>query len=101
MPSYVILLIFSLLVTEICLLYSGAPARQRGPVDSYSKHTSAMLTMVENNEVTASLRRFWELESIGITEAVNPAMSQEEELAVNDFNDGLNFDGKNYEVRLP
>ncbi|XP_044171594.1 uncharacterized protein LOC122955925 [Acropora millepora] len=28
-------------------------------------------------------------------------MSQEEELAVNDFNDGLNFDGKNYEVRLP
>ncbi|XP_044180997.1 uncharacterized protein LOC122962152 [Acropora millepora] len=72
-----------------------------GPVDSYSKHTSAMLTMVENNEVTASLRRFWELESIGIVEAVNPTMSQEEELAVNDFNDGLNFDGKNYEVRLP
>ena len=28
-------------------------------------------------------------------------MSQEEELAVNDFNNGLNFDGKNYEVRLP
>ena len=72
-----------------------------GPVDSYSKHTSAMLTMVENNEVTASLRRFWELESIGITEALNPAMSQEEEHAVNDFNDGLNFDGKSYEVRLP
>ncbi|XP_067041142.1 uncharacterized protein [Acropora muricata] len=62
-----------------------------GPVDSYSKHTSAMLTMVENNEVTASLRRFWELESIGIVEAVNPTMSQEEELAVNDFNDGLNL----------
>ena len=72
-----------------------------GPVDSYSKHTSAMLTMVENNEVIASLRRFWELESIGITETVNPTMSQEEELAVNDFHDGLNFDGKNYEVRLP
>ena len=72
-----------------------------GPVDTYSKHTSAMLTMVENNEVIASLRRFWELESIGITETVNPTMSQEEELAVNDFNDGLNFDGKNYEVRLP
>ena len=72
-----------------------------GPVDSYSKHTSSMLTMVENNEITTSLRRFWELESIGITETVNPTMSQEEELAVNDFNDGLNFDGKNYEVRLP
>jgi len=72
-----------------------------GPLDSYSKHTSAMLTMVENNEVTASRRRFWELESTGITAAVNPVMSQEEELAYNDFNDGLNFDGKNYEVRLP
>ena len=72
-----------------------------GPVDSYSKHTSSMLAMVENNEVTASLRRFWVLESIGITENVNPTMSQEEELAVNDFNDGLNFDGKNYEDRLP
>ena len=28
-------------------------------------------------------------------------MSQEEELEVNDFNDGLNFDGKNFEVPLP
>ena len=71
-----------------------------GPVDSYSKHRSVMLTMVENNEV-ASLSRFWELESIGITETANPTMSQEEELAVNDFNDGLNFDGNNYEVGLP
>ena len=56
-----------------------------GPVDSYSKHTSSMLTMVENNEVTANLRRFWDLESIGITETVNSTISQEEELAVNDF----------------
>ena len=47
-----------------------------GPVDNYSKHTSAMLTMVKSNEVTASLRRFGELESIGITETVIPTMSQ-------------------------
>ena len=33
-----------------------------GPVDSYSKHTSSMLTMVGNNEITTSLRRFWEPE---------------------------------------
>ena len=72
-----------------------------GPEDSYSKHTSCMLTTVENNEVTASLRQSWELESIGITETVNPTMPQEEELAFNDFNDGLNFDGKNYQVQLP
>ena len=72
-----------------------------GPVDSSSEHTSSMLTIVENKEVTASLKRFWELEAIGITETVNPTMSQEEEYAVADFNDGLNFDGRNYEVRLP
>jgi len=41
--------------------------------------------MVENIEVTANLRRFWDLESIGITETVNSTISQEEELAVNDF----------------
>lgn len=44
-----------------------------------------MLTMEENKEVPESLRRFWELESICITETVNPTMLQEEELAVNDF----------------
>ena len=60
-----------------------------------------MLTIVENNEVNASLKRFWELESIGITETVNPVMSKEEEDAVIDFNSGLYFDGSNYQVRLP
>ena len=72
-----------------------------GSVNSYSKHTTSMLTTVENSEVTASLRRFWELESIGIKETENPIMSKEEEFAVKDFHEGLNFDGKNYEVQLP
>ncbi|KAL9982837.1 hypothetical protein ACROYT_G004946 [Oculina patagonica] len=72
-----------------------------GPLESYSEHTSSMLTIVENKEVTTSLKRFWELEAIGITETVNTTMSQEEEYAVADLNDGLNFDGRNYEVRLP
>ncbi|KAL9968105.1 hypothetical protein ACROYT_G026436 [Oculina patagonica] len=60
-----------------------------------------MLTTVERNNVTASLRQFWEVESIGITETVNLTMSQEEEYAAADFSDGLNFDGRNYEERLP
>ena len=60
-----------------------------------------MLTVIENNEVTTNLRQFWELESIGITEAENPTMSQEEEYAVAEFNKGLKFDGENYEVQLP
>ena len=57
-----------------------------GTVDSYSKHAPSMQTTVENSEVTACLRRFWELESIGIAEAVNPTMLQEEEYAVTNSN---------------
>ena len=60
-----------------------------------------MLTVIENSEVTTSLRQFYKLESIGITEAKNPTMSQEEEYAVAEFNKGLKFYGQNYEVQLP
>ena len=42
-----------------------------GPVDSYSKHTSAMLSMVENNEVTTSLKRFWSAQTSNINEGVD------------------------------
>ena len=60
-----------------------------------------MLTVIENNEVTTSLRRSWELEIIRITEAENPTMSQEEEYAVTEFKKGLKIGGQNYEVQLP
>ena len=58
-------------------------------------------TVVENSGLTKSLKRFWELESIGIAETEHTVISREEEVAVADFNRGLKFDGKNYEVRLP
>ena len=72
-----------------------------GAIDRSSRYTTSMLTVVENNEVIASLKRFWDLESIGITEAEDAVMSQEEEYAVAEFNKGLKFDGQNYEVQLP
>ena len=72
-----------------------------GQVNRQSKHTLSMLKVVENGGVNETLKRFWELESIGIAEIENPVMSQEEERAVADFNRGLNFDEHNYEVRLP
>ena len=71
-----------------------------GPVASASEHTSSMLMIVENKEVTTIMKRFRGLGAIGITETVNPTMSQEEEYAVADFNDGLNFDGRNYEISI-
>ena len=60
-----------------------------------------MLTVIKKNEITTSLRRFWELESVGITEGETPTMSQEEEYVVAEFNKGLKFDGQNCEVQLP
>ena len=72
-----------------------------GQVNRYSRYTTSMLTVVENSGLTKSLKRFWELESIGIAETENTVISREEEVAVADFNRGLKFDGKNYEVRLP
>ena len=60
-----------------------------------------MPTVVENSGVKVTMKRFWELGSIDIAETENPVMSQEEERAVADFNRGLKFDGRNYEVRLP
>lgn len=64
-------------------------------------HTTYMLTVQETSGLTETLKRFWELESVGITKTKNTVMSQKEELVVADFTRGLKFNGKNYEVRLP
>ena len=72
-----------------------------GQVNRQSKHTASMLKVVENSGVNGTSKRFWELESVGIAETENPVILQEKERAVADFNTGLNFDGRNYEVRLP
>lgn len=64
-------------------------------------HTTYMLTVQETSGLTKTLKRFWELESVGITKTRNTVASQKEELVVADFTRGLTFNGKNYEVRLP
>ena len=86
----------SLVAVESCLGWIVT-----GQVNRQSRQTSSMLTVVENGGVNETLKRFWELESIGLAEIEDLVMSQEEECAVADFNRGLNFDGHNYEVRLP
>ena len=60
-----------------------------------------MLTVQETSGLTKTLKRFWKLESVGITKTKNTVMSQREELVVADFTKELKFNGKNYEVRLP
>ena len=52
-----------------------------------------MLTLAEKSGLTKSLKRFWELESL-IAETENTVISREEEVAVADFNRGLNLTGR-------
>lgn len=59
-----------------------------GQVNHYSRHTASVLTVLENSGITKTLKRFWELETIGIADTENTAMSLEEELAVADFKSG-------------
>ena len=58
-----------------------------------------MLSTLRIDPVTTSLKRFWELESIGIVDKEDSCMSVEED-AVKQFEEALKFDGKHYEVPL-
>ena len=59
-----------------------------------------MLSTVRIDPVTASLKQFWELESIGIVDKNDAFMSVEDEDAVRQFNGGVKFDGERYVVLL-
>ena len=72
-----------------------------GPIESTSRTTTSMFAVVENTEINITLKRFWELEAIGISKDESAVQSKDEQRAVEDFNRGLSFDGSNYEVRLP
>ena len=60
-----------------------------------------MLSTVSLDEVTSSLKRFWELESIGIIDDQQAKRSLYEESALSQFKKSLKFDGERYEVALP
>ena len=72
-----------------------------GPIEGqHSKKSTSMLSTVRIDPVTTSLKQFWELESIGIVDKEDACMSVEEEDAVQQFEEGLKFDGERYEVPL-
>lgn len=68
---------FSFVISWICVRgeTAGSLVAVSEPAESSSGYTSSMLTIVENSEVTASLKRFWELGYMGITKAGSPTMS--------------------------
>ena len=60
-----------------------------------SKSFTSMLTTVRIDPVTATLKHFWELESIEIVDKDDVYMPMEEEDA-RKLNGGLKFDGERY-----
>jgi len=54
----------------------------------------------DNSELNSLLKRFWDLESIGII-TTEPPLTPEDKLAWNKVNKSLKFNGKHYEVADP
>ena len=74
-----------------------------GPVagSKKSEETSAMLTVTKIESSDDQLKRFWELDAIGIGSYQEHQRTSEEEDAINQFNSSCRFDGERYEVGLP
>ena len=73
-----------------------------GPIEKHTgTRTTAMLSTVSLDEVTSSLKQFWELESIGIADDQQAKWSPDEESALSQFKKSSKFDGERYEVALP
>ena len=73
-----------------------------GPIEKHTgTRTTTMLSTVSLDEVTSSLKQFWELESIGIIDDQHAKWSLDEESAFSQFKKSLKFDGERYEVALP
>ena len=74
-----------------------------GPVagSKKSEETTAMLTVTKIESSNDPLKRFWELNAIGIGSHQEHQRTPEEEDAINQFNSCCRFDGERYEVGLP
>ena len=54
----------------------------------------------DTTELNCLLKRFWDLESIGITTTGQQHLTPEDKLAWDKFNNSLKFDGQHYEVAV-
>ena len=73
-----------------------------GPIqNNVDYQATVMLSIVSVNETTFRLKSLWELEHMGIEDDKQAKWSSEEEFAVQQFNESLEFDGERYEVALP
>ena len=82
---------------------SGLGSLLSGPIAVSRKveSTAAMLTVTRVENQNSQLKRFWNLDVIGMVDQKNDHMSVEEKDAVDQFDSSCNFDGDRYEVGLP
>ena len=60
-----------------------------------------MLTVTRVENLNNQLKRFWELDAIGVIDQKPDVISVEEKDAVDQFNSSCNFDGDRYDAGLP
>jgi hypothetical protein len=67
--------------------------------ESHSAFTHHATTRILEDDHNLSLKRFWQLESLGIMDDPQE-MSQDEKYVVQQLQESVNFDGERYEVEL-
>lgn len=74
-----------------------------GPIPGSRKRegTTAMLTVTRIEDSDDQLKRFWELDAIGVIDRQNVHLTVEEEDALQQFNSSCHFNGDRYEVGIP
>ena len=71
------------------------------PGSTEREETTAMLTVTRIESPHDQLKRFWELEAIGIVDQQTDQMTVEEDDALQQFNSSCKFDEERHEVGLP
>ena len=72
-----------------------------GKIGSQQPGMTATMFSTVQEDVSKTLKCFWELESIGILNEKSLPMKDDEIYALKQFKEGLSFDGERYEVHIP
>ncbi|GFW47383.1 DUF1758 domain-containing protein [Trichonephila clavipes] len=73
----------------------------QGKCDEWSDCTSVHLVHSEEESISTELRRFWEIESLGILDKGSVTLGNGDEEILSEFNKSVNFVDGRYRVNLP
>lgn len=87
----------ALLETKLGWVLTGSMPRARNA----QAQQALSLINVTNQELNDNLKKFWELESLGIQPSEEKTVDEDDQLAIQLFKENLKFTGDCYEVALP